>query len=263
MKEISCLLVIAVFFVAHSSAVPVPVNQDGSNQKLAEDFLTKYYGMDATKGRSDKVMEDKLKEMQMFLKLNVTGKLDNETVNAMKKPRCGMPDKGQYSTFPNSPKWSKSTVTYRILNFTPDISASTVIQDIRDAFQVWSNMIPITFTRVLSGTADIYISFGQGEHGDGYPFDGPSGTLAHAFAPGPGIGGDAHFDEDETWTADSRNYNFFDVAVHEFGHSLGLDHSSYTTSIMYPIYQYISKSNFRLSYDDILGIQSLYGSRAG
>jgi hypothetical protein len=51
-------------------------------------------------------------------------------------------------------------------------------------------------------------------------------VLAHAFFPGSGRGGDAHFDEDETWS-DRREFSkdstsLFAVAVHEFGHSLGM-----------------------------------------
>lgn len=105
-------------------------------------------------------------------------------------------------------------------------------------------------------------TFFRRNHGDGHPFEGPGGVLAHAFYPGPGIGGDAHFDDEETWLIDkddNSGTNLMGAAVHEFGHSLGLGHSSVQDSIMFPWYQSWDQ-NQELPEDDRLGIQQIYGA---
>lgn len=53
--------------------------------------------------------------------------------------------------------------------------------------------------------------------------------------------------------------SFYAVAVHEFGHSLGLSHSSVEGAIMFPYYQ-PATDNYTLSHDDIIGIQAIYGA---
>uniref|UniRef100_A0A671EKL0 Matrix metallopeptidase 8 n=1 Tax=Rhinolophus ferrumequinum TaxID=59479 RepID=A0A671EKL0_RHIFE len=219
---------------------------------FVQHYLENFYQLPTTRYRSERknsanVIVEKLKEMQQFFGLNVTGKPNQETLEMMQKPRCGVPDLDNFMLTPGNPKWKQANLTYRIVNYTPQLSKADVDTAIEKAFQVWS------------GLKAVMLNFAFSDHGDNSPFDGPNGILAHAFQPGQGIGGDAHFDAEETWTKTSKNYNLFLVAAHEFGHSLGLSHSSDPGALMYPNYAFNEPSTYALPQDDINGIQALYG----
>uniref|UniRef100_A0AAY5EJT3 Collagenase 3 n=1 Tax=Electrophorus electricus TaxID=8005 RepID=A0AAY5EJT3_ELEEL len=248
-------VVVLLLAVVHSCAKPLPTEE--TDKRLLQ-YLKRYYGMQAGlqgKTKTSDVMHEKIREMQSFFRLEVTGQLDDNTLELMKKARCGVPDAAEYNHFPRDLKWQNSIIT--ITNYTPDLEKEDVDQAVHNALNVWSKVTPLKFKKLREGDADIMISFGRKEHGDFNPFDGPEGLLAHAYPPGNGIGGDTHFDEDETWTKDSHAFNLFLVAAHEFGHALGMAHSSDPGALMYPVYSY--SRGFPLSEDDIKGIQSLYG----
>ncbi|XP_042311962.1 collagenase 3-like isoform X2 [Sceloporus undulatus] len=239
--------------VAHRSVV-----SKLKDLKFIETYLDRFFPI--VNKAIKETLEERIRKLQEFFHLTITGTIDTETVKIMEQPRCGVPDILEYSTFPRTPKWNKYSLTYRINNYTPDMPKDKVEAAIAKALKVWSDVTPLQFTRTTK-PADIEIWFASGAHGDFYPFDGRSGTLAHAFAPGSDTGGDAHFDEDESWSETNREVNLFLVAAHEFGHSLGLGHSNVLGALMYPTYSYTNPETFRLPADDRRGIQRLYGRR--
>ena len=109
-------------------------------------------------------------------------------------------------------------LSFRFINYSPDLSQPQQQSAIQRALGVWAQVSPLSFSRKADANgnqfrdqSDIEISFGSGNHGSFHPadgaFDGPSSqggsVLAHAFNPGstrfPDLRGDMHFDEDERW----------------------------------------------------------------
>ncbi|MEM7547762.1 MAG: matrixin family metalloprotease [Pseudomonadota bacterium] len=129
---------------------------------------------------------------------------------------------------------------------------------LKSSFAEWSRIANIDFVRVADGnetvgrgdSADIRIAFGE--------LDGASGsTLALAFFPtafASPISGDILFDGDEVQFYSDRT-DFRTVAIHEIGHSIGLDHISGITAIMNPRIGAVASPQA----DDIDGITQVYG----
>ncbi|XVF60400.1 hypothetical protein PTKIN_Ptkin08bG0042700 [Pterospermum kingtungense] len=159
-----------------------------------------------------------------------------------------------YSFFQGEPKWpaSKSHLTYAFL---PG-SRADAISPVAKAFQTWAANTRFSFSRTEDYVnADIKVGFESRDHGDGSPFDGPGGTLAHAFSP---TDGRFHYDADEQWSVNavSGAFHLETLALHEIGHLLGLGHSSVEGAIMYPTFA--AGESKGLHGDDIQGIRDLY-----
>jgi len=237
-------------------------------------YLSKYGYLDpsATNPKSGALLSEdavrgSIMEFQAFANLNQTGDLDDETIKMMNTPRCGVKDKVGYGVAARKKRyalqgsrWKVRHLTYQITKYPrASLNRGDVDRDIKQAFQVWEEVTDLTFSPATSASTKVHIEirFEKGEHGDGDPFDGIGGTLAHAYFPI--YGGDAHFDDSEKWTIDSyRGTNLFQVAAHELGHSLGLSHSDERNALMAAFYRgYIP--SFNLHKDDIQAIQALYG----
>ncbi len=61
----------------------------------------------------------------------------------------------------------------------------------------------------------------------------------------------------------SGGFYIEDIAAHEFGHALGLDHSTMSTATMYASTSYCNTANRSLDADDIAGVLAIYGARPG
>merc|ERR1712121_444169 len=268
---------ILIIVLAHVAA-GAHINQDQASAYLRNsDHTSDKTGGDADMGR-DEIVREALEQSQIFNGLRNPKEVDKETDKVMNAPRCENNDivnhlqrekrsLGSTETpfrFPRLPPdfvslpplpfhlkegiWPKKHLTYKMTKYGTKLGKSTVDKVLKEAFNKWAEVSGLSFSLARNNRPDIDLSFVELEHGDGYPFSGhPLGAWAHASAPEDGK---IHFDDSKPWDS----IRFMRFAVHEIGHSLGLDHVSNEESVMY-------QTPFRtaLHANDIGEIQRLYG----
>ncbi|RZF40485.1 hypothetical protein LSTR_LSTR000364 [Laodelphax striatellus] len=263
-----CLVCVNVF----TSAQFVIDKGNGFSTDDAVDFMKKFgYLRSDSDGPQALIdpnsMSDALKNVQSFGGIPETGILDEATIKLMQTPRCGVPDilpsNRKKREIPWTNGWNKAVITY-FVGDTFKISRDLARIEIKEAFDKWEKYSRLKFLEVSDKEkADIVILFQSRSHGDGFPFDGKGHVLAHAFSPSDyhGLSGDIHFDNDENWAVNSNRYDitdFFSVAIHEIGHSLGFYHTKNEKSVMHSSYQVQNKRTFQFTEDIIRGLYEMY-----
>jgi hypothetical protein len=154
---------------------------------------------------------------------------------------------------------------FAAFNGNPRLAGQWQTQILRAA-QVWAQQTNINFVVVPDDGAPS--GSGNNEQGDpgfgdirigGYAFG--NSTLARTYEPPPvnnfSIAGDVAFNTGQNFGINST-FDLLTVAEHEFGHALGLNHTSATPyAVMYPSYNGIKPN---LNADDIAGIRNIYSS---
>ncbi|XP_011883627.1 PREDICTED: matrilysin-like, partial [Vollenhovia emeryi] len=260
-------MLICVYIVAECKVIK-------NNNEVAIQYLQKYGFLNETMdtfatSEDQLVLRHAINLFQEYYRLPVTGTVDNATLSLMSKPRCGLRDILHFGEGKVIPKWPKRHLTW---NF--HWANRAVLDTTQAAFDLWQKHSSLTFERAVENP-NILISLRKGHHmfldrrnGElcSSALDGPGGTLAHAFYPNgaPDFTSEVHVDKTEQWyiyldVGPQNKYNLLYVLTHEIGHSLGLDHSHDTTSIMY---SFIPDSTFpvTLNTEDIINIQNLYGA---
>lgn len=175
-------------------------------------------------------------------------------------------------------KWNRTNLKWYVEKWCNTLSQAETREMMVKAFKQWSDVSALTFSEASGiGQADIVISFGDNRHytnvisgwctSDFNVVWKNYGTLAHAWFPtSPYLPGDIHFCDLHKWapygSIDNSSVSLLSVAIHEIGHSIGINHSQEPEAIMYASYN-PQNIKYSLAQDDINAVRALYPQNSG
>jgi hypothetical protein len=177
-------------------------------------------------------------------------------------------------TYTTYAKWASAAATFYVNPSNADVTSAAASSAVQTALNVWSTQSGTTFHYTFGGTVSDTTT----------AYDNRNVLIFRNATNGTSIGTTYSWWDSNKNLLDSdiiiwdANFNFFtgtsgcgilpnaayieDIATHELGHALGLNHSTAADATMYPSYGYCSQSFRTLASDDIAGAKSLYPAAA-
>ena len=172
----------------------------------------------------------------------------------------------------NGPRWPTSSVTYFVNPANADVAPANALAAVQQAASAWS----------LQSLADIQLIYAGPTSGTTVQNNGVNEVFFSPESSGSTIAvcyywwnGSNHIVDSDikfydggftfnTGTSGCSGGMFVeDVGTHEFGHFLGLGHSTVAAATMYPSISYCSQSARALDADDVAGVEAIYTPGSG
>jgi hypothetical protein len=254
----------------HAQSIPAAQKRvQAADIEFVQQYLQRFGYLDVSAELNTEVIGETtsraLELFQEFFGLPRTGELNEATMEAIKRPRCGLPDLSNSVVFVTRCPWRQATLSFAFDAGTPDIAGTTEFQAVRAAISTWQPVCPLIFSEVrASENPNVLIGWRPPNDPD---LDMTGSVIAHAdFPPDCSIVTNTlpkplHFDDEHPWgtTGVVTELDVQSVALHEFGHILGLQHSSISNAVMFPSISF-GEIKRELTNDDLEGINDLYSN---
>lgn len=162
--------------------------------------------------------------------------------------------------------WAQSSLPYYINTANLDVPSSAIESAIRAGADAWQLQSGASFSFAFAGFSTQTTNTNDGINTVMFRNASSGSTLATTYTWFSGtrlidadvVFWDAGFQFFTGSTGCTGGFYIEDVATHEFGHALGLGHSTLDTATMYPSTSTCSQQSRTLDADDITAVLSLY-----
>jgi hypothetical protein len=166
----------------------------------------------------------------------------------------------------SGPTWAPGPVLYYVNTTNMDLPDAVIPPALAVGANAWSDQTRASFRFQYAGTSTVTTNTNDGLNVVMFRNASNGSAIATTYWWSSGsriidadiVFWDGGFQFFTGSTGCSNGFYIEDIAAHEFGHVLGLGHSTVPTATMYPTVSTCATGNRTLDPDDIAGVEALY-----